>query len=170
MKVLFKILIISLVFSANINAQSNPKRWSYSVESQFMLSGDMKTSFSTIFLGGRAQYRLKDFKNMSLNVSQGIHTDVAIRELRLILLDTQVGADFFEQKRFSPYLKLGGYYTNERLSVEVIEGVKSRSFSNAGFVGTAGIRLKPRKYVTPKLFVRSCFGSHASLGLALNIK
>ncbi len=170
MKSFFKIILLISTCNVNAKAQSLKKKFVYGAEFQFVLNGLIKTSFNTYLYGANVKYNIKDFKNIGLNVSQGFSTDLSSRESRFIALNTQLGVDFFKKKRISPFIGLGGYFTNERLSIAIIEGTDARTFNRFGLAGTAGIRFRNTKHFSPVIFARSFLNTYNSVGVALNYK
>ena len=149
------------------HAQTSDPRFAISVESQYLLAGELNSSFDFL-LGAKGYYFFPSKKKLNPFLSVGFATDVANSNSRIVSTDIQFGANWDFSKRFSLSTSVGGNYITESHAHSLIDQRVNWNNTIIGITGNLGMNYRIAKSISSTLFVKQINLDFTSIGLGLN--
>lgn len=164
---LLVIFTIGLLSVQTATAQKNNSLFSIGVESQFLIAGELNSSFDFL-AGAKGYYFFVPKGKITPFISTGLATDLANANSRIISIDFQLGANWNFTQRFSLLMSLGGNYINESHVHSLIEQKIIWNNSILSILGNLGVNFSITDSIHSTLFIKQINLNYTSIGLGVN--
>jgi len=165
-KLLF-IFMVGLLSLQTAIAQKSDPHFSIGVESQFLIAGELNSSFD-LLVGAKGCYFFSSKKKITPFISAGLVTDFANTDARIISTDFQLGGTWGLSQRLSLLMSLGGNYIYESHAHSLIEQDIIWDNTILGISGSLGANFRVSEFISVTLLIKQINSSLTSIGLGVH--